>query len=284
MSKDSRRTVSGRRYGSGKPFRVWSARSPAASLARLSRWSWPIASRSSPAASASAPWWRNTWRGEAPTSRWSIARRRADAEETAEVVRGHGRRAQVIQADLSQRGRLRAGRRGRRWRRSGASTCWSTWRRSTSRCARRPDARGLERPARRRPARVVAVRAGRGAAHAPPARRTHHQLLRLGGGQRPAALHRLPRLLRREGGGDRADRSAGARAGRRSDPGERHGARADRGARRAPRTGSSAPWSAPRRSGAGAARSRSPRPSLSLVESDFITGETIRVDGGRHLR
>jgi hypothetical protein len=23
---------------------------------------------------------------------------------------------------------------------------------------------------------------------------------------------------------------------------------------------------------------------LTLVESDFITGETIRVDGGRHLR
>ena len=34
----------------------------------------------------------------------------------------------------------------------------------------------------------------------------------------------------------------------------------------------------------GAARSRSRKASLALLDSDFITGETIRVDGGRHVK
>ena len=55
-----------------------------------------------------------------------------------------------------------------------------------------------------------------------------------------------------------------------------------------PPTGTSAkstrPSSARRRSGAGAARMRSSRPSCCSIETEFITGETIRVDGGRHIR
>ena len=43
-------------------------------------------------------------------------------------------------------------------------------------------------------------------------------------------------------------------------------------------------WRRRRRSAAGVAKRRSRRRSLALIDSDFITGETIRVDGGRHLR
>ena len=44
-----------------------------------------------------------------------------------------------------------------------------------------------------------------------------------------------------------------------------------------------APLNERRRLGDGEARWRSRKP-LALLDSDFITGETIRVDGGRHLK
>jgi hypothetical protein len=31
-------------------------------------------------------------------------------------------------------------------------------------------------------------------------------------------------------------------------------------------------------------RDRDPKGVLALLESDFITGETIRIDGGRHVK
>ena len=130
---------------------------------------------------------------------------------------------------------------------------------------------------------AVALRARGGAAHAPAARRPHHQLLRLGGAQRPAALSGIPDLLRRQGGRHRADRSAGAGTGARSDPGQRHRPGTDRRAgrylRRRVREGRAgdAAWPVGR-------RIENRQDVLALVDSDFITGETIRVDGGRHLK
>ena len=41
-------------------------------------------------------------------------------------------------------------------------------------------------------------------------------------------------------------------------------------------------WSAPRRSGHWGGEQEIAKAVLALIESDFITGETIRVDGGRH--
>jgi hypothetical protein len=139
-------------------------------------------------------------------------------------------------------------------------------------------------PARSRPARRVAVHAGRRcrtcggcAAGASSTSRT---------GLRPAGVHATTRYLPyyvAKRAGDGADRGAGARARRRSDPRQRDRAGADRGAGRHVRARVPSPSSARRRSAAGAARPRSRRPWPALIESDFITGETIRVDGGRTL-
>ena len=123
--------------------------------------------------------------------------------------------------------------------------------------------------------------------HPPPARRGGGRIVNFTdwvGAQRAPAVHRLRALLRRQGGRARADRGAGARTGQGPDPRQRHRARTDRGAAWARPTRTRAKWSARRRSGAGAARSEIVKAVLVLVESDFITGECIRVDGGRHLK
>ena len=68
----------------------------------------------------------------------------------------------------------------------------------------------------------------------------------------------------------------------RSDPRQRHRARTDRAAARPEPGRRSTTWRRRHRWAAGAAKSRSRR-RCAAVETDFITGETIRVDGGRHL-
>ena len=132
------------------------------------------------------------------------ARSRDEAEQAARSVRASGRRAEIVQADLSQPDALRRARRARPRRNSDASTSSSTWRRST--CARPFDeltAADWDGAAQRRPARGVSLRARRRAAHAAPGRRPHRQLQRLDRAKRPAALSRLPAVLRGEGRRDR---------------------------------------------------------------------------------
>ncbi len=67
-------------------------------------------------------------------------------------------------------------------------------------------------------------------------------------------------------------------------PGQRRGPRAHSSPRRHDARTKRRQWRPPPRSDAGAARQRSSRRSLFCIETDFMTGETIRVDGGRHLR
>ena len=87
-------------------------------------------------------------------------------------------------------------------------------------------------------------------------------------------------LLRRQGRRHRADRSAGARRRAGPDPRQRDRARTHRAAAGLSQAESTT-WRRRHRSAAGVARSRSRRPGAAC-ETDFITGETIRVDGGRH--
>ena len=186
-------------------------------------------------------------------------RSRDEADEVAAVLRADGRRALTLQADLSEpeactrvvdatvqelgpSGRPgehglalqgEAVRRAHRWR--------------------------LGRAARRGPARRVPVRACRCTTHAPAGRRPHRELRRLGGRQRKAALPGLRAVLRGQAGRHRAHRSAGARTGRGSDPGERRRPRTDRRHRRAPASKNMPPWRRPRPSAGGAAKGRSRR-------------------------
>ena len=102
--------------------------------------------------------------------------------------------------------------------------------------------------------------------------------------QRPAAVRGyLPYYVAKAGV---IALTEGARAGarRRQHPRQCHRARARSSRRRARPTRNPPPSKRRRRSAGGAARSRSRRPCCALLDSDFITGETIRVDGGRHLK
>ena len=114
-------------------------------------------------------------------------------------------------------------------------------------------------------------------------RRTHHQLRRLGRRQRAAALSRLPAVLRREGRRESADRSARARA--RGDqilvnaiaPGPIL-APPDMSKEESDAVVKSTPL------GRWGGEDEIAKAVMFLVESDFVTGETIRVDGGRHVK
>ena len=121
-SERFRRTVSGRALRHRKALsRVVSQTDPASLV--FPPWIWPTGSRSSPGASASAASWRNSWRGAAPTWRWSIGSSRAEAEETAAAVRG----LRPPRPGHAGRSGARTPARAswiRRWRRSAASTCW----------------------------------------------------------------------------------------------------------------------------------------------------------------
>ena len=149
---------------------------------------------------------------------------------------------------------------------------------------RRAHGRRLGRASRRRSARRVPLRARRGAAHARAGRRPHHQLQRLGRAQRPAALPRLPAVLRREGRRDRADRGARARARRRQHPRQRDRAGPDPRAAGNDRRGIAARSSSATPLGRWGGEMEIAKAVLAFLDSDFITGETIRVDGGRHVK
>ena len=66
-------------------------------------------------------------------------------------------------------------------------------------------------------------------------------------------------------------------------PGQRDRARPDRAAAGHDARRRSRRWPRRRRCAGGAARSEIARAVVFLCETEFVTGETIRVDGGRHL-
>ena len=71
---------------------------------------------------------------------------------------------------------------------------------------------------------------------------------------------------------------------RRQDPRERGRSRPDRRAARHDRGGAARGRGRHAARPLGRARARSSRAVMFLVETDFVTGETIRVDGGRHIK
>ena len=138
--------------------------------------------------------------------------------------------------------------------------------RSTSICAR-PSC------ARRRPCRTCARRAAAASSTSATG------LL----DERPPALRGLPAVLRRQGRRHGAHRGAGARAGRRQHPRERHRTGPDpRAARQRPTRKCEAVEDATPL-GRWGGEAEIAKAVLALLDSDFITGETIRVDGGRHF-
>ena len=102
--------------------------------------------------------------------------------------------------------------------------------------------------------------------------------------KRAPALSKLSSLLRGEGGSDRADRGAGARARRRQHPGERHRARADSRRRRPSSDEDRHAVEQATPLGRWGGEIEIAKAVLALLDADFITGETLRVDGGRHLK
>ena len=101
--------------------------------------------------------------------------------------------------------------------------------------------------------------------------------------ERPPGVSRVRLLLRRQGGCDRADRGAGARGGARSDSRQR-----DRPGPILPppdlSDAESNDVAAATPVGRWGGALEIARAVIALVETDFITGETIRVDGGRHVK
>ena len=161
---------------------------------------------------------------------------------------------------LGRSGRVRGDGRGRRPRVRPARRARQHGVALQRGAVRRARRHGVGPAARRRSARVVSLRARGGAADAPARRRAHHQFLRLGRRRAAGRATRATCVLRREGGREGADRSAGARAGgairfwsTRSRPG-----RSSR--RRTRRPTSTRRSRSRRRSAAGAARTRSRRP------------------------
>ena len=209
---------------------------------------------------------------------------RAEAEETAAAVRALGRRAVVLQGDLREPDaceRVVDGTVDALGRLDVLVNMASAVPREA---VRRPDGRGLGRAARRRSARGLALRARGRAAHAAPARRPHHQLLGLDGAAAAvrataailpyyvakAAVMALTEGLALELASDQILVNAIA-------PGPIV----------APEGTSDEEFAAVERAtplGRWGGEIEIAKAVLALVDSDFITGETIRVDGGRHLK
>ena len=239
----------------------------------------------SPGRSVSARRSLRPLRPPAPTSRSSTVPRPPKPNDVAERVRQSGRRALVVQADVSDATSCAAMvseldrhiRAARRARQHGLAL-----RAGPVRRARRGNS-GRDSSSVDLNGSFFCVAGGR-ACHAADRRRTHHQLLGLGGRQRTAALSGFRGLLRRQGRREGArpkpwlsrlppTRFSSTRL--RRDRFSRHPARA---------TKSSRPSSDATPLGRWGGSEEIVKAVMSLMASDFITGETIRVDGGRHLR
>ena len=239
--------------------------------------------RSSPEASASARRRRGAGRARHGRRSRRINRSRTEAERAAATFAAAGRRAIICQADLSVAAEAQTLVDKRR-RRLGRLDVLINMASVYTVGAVRPDRRGTwNAVARRRPAGDVSLLACRGSAHAPRRAAGASQLHRLGGRQRTAALQGLPSVLRRQARRHRADRSACARAG--ADgilvnaiaPGPIV-APEDMSAEEAAKVEEATPL------GRWGGVQEIAKTVAFLIESDFVTGETIRVDGGRHVR
>ena len=204
---------------------------------------------------------------------------RAAAEETASAAKAAGVPAIALRADATD---------------ETPSRCRRDRDRAIARAARHPGQHGLDlredtesercrlvRRAGRQRQERVSLRDPCGADHEGTRRRPHHQRQRLAARQRTPTLQGLYALLRLQGRCRRANRKLGARAGAR-DPRQRHRAGPilappDLTPEQNTRVIDAVPLN--RWGGA----EEIAKAVLFLVETDFVTGECIRVDGGRHL-
>ena len=215
----------------------------------------------------------------------SYARSRDEAEDGASRVRAIGRQATVIQADLSSPDGCRA----------AVTDAADTLGRldilinMASVYAREAVRRADASPTGTRPSNVDLRAAFLCAQAAVPHMRAQGggrivNFARLGRDERPAALSGFCPVLRRQGRRHRADR--GARAGARCRT--TSSSTPSRQARSSPPPETSdEEFKAVEEAtplGRWGGELEIAKAVLALLDSDFITGETIRVDGGRHLK